>query len=93
MDNNTLVTIIGYAASICMLLGYTPQAFATIRTRRTDDIAMPTFIMLGLGSVLFVAQGIFLDNIPIIITNVVATVCSVIIFGIKIYNDHFKKKK
>ena len=93
MDNNTLVTIIGYAASICMVLGYTPQAFATIRTHRTDDIAMPTFIMLGLGSVLFVAQGIFLNNIPIIITNVVATVCSVIIFGIKIYNDHFKKKK
>ena len=83
--------IIGYLASICMICGYLPQAIATIRTRQTDGIAMPTFLALGAGSVLFVVQGLLLDNMPLVITNVITTVCSVIIFAIKIHN--YRKKK
>lgn len=88
-----IINIVGYAAAICMIFGYLPQAIATIRTRDTDGIAMPTFLMLGLGSVLFVVQGILLDNIPLVITNSITTVCSVIVFGIKIHNDRQKKKQ
>lgn len=87
-----LLTIIGYTASVCMVLGYLPQAIATMRTRDTDGIALPTFCMLGLGSVLFVIQGIMLANWPLVITNVITTVCSVIIFSIKLSNDAKKKK-
>ena len=85
------ITIIGYTASICMILGYLPQAIVTIRTRDTDGIALPTFCMLGLGSIFFVIQGIALGNWPLVITNVITTICSVIIFGIKVYNDSHKK--
>ena len=87
-----ITNIIGYAAAICMIFGYLPQAITTIRTRDTDGIALPTFLMLGLGSVLFVAQGILLDNVPLVITNAITTICSVIVFAIKIHNDRKKKK-
>ena len=90
--NDLLLNIIGYSASLCMVLGYLPQAISTIRTRQTDGIALPTFIMLGLGSVFFVIQGIMLHNWPLVITNVIASVSSVIIFGIKFYNDHIRKR-
>ena len=90
--NELWLNVVGYAASVCMVLGYMPQAIATIRTRNTDGIAMPTFCMLGLGSILFVVQGIVLENWPLVITNVITTICSVIIFGIKIHNDSRKKK-
>lgn len=86
------ITIIGYSASICMILGYLPQAIVTIRTRDTDGIAMPTFCMLGLGSIFFVIQGIALRNWPLVIANVITTVCSLIVFGIKIYNDYVRKR-
>lgn len=93
--SDTLINIIGYTASVCMILGYLPQAITTMRTRDTDGIALPTFCMLGLGSVFFVIQGFALHNWPLVITNVLTTICSVIIFGIKIYNDYFggKEKK
>ena len=84
--------IIGYIASICMICGYLPQAIETMRTRDTDGIATPTFLALGAGSVFFVVQGIMLGNMPLVITNVITTVCSVIIFAIKLRND-FRKKK
>lgn len=88
---DSLVTnIIGYLATICMVFGYLPQAIATIRTRKTDGIAMPTFIMLGLGSIFFVLQGLLLQNWPLVIANVITTICSVIIFVIKLINDSKK---
>ena len=74
-----------------MILGYLPQAIVTIRTRDTDGIALPTFCMLGLGSIFFVIQGLALHNWPLVITNVITTICSVIIFGIKLYNDSRKR--
>lgn len=92
MNNELIINIVGYAASICMISGYLPQAIATIRTRDTDGIAMPTFIAMGLGSIFFVVQGLMLSNWPLVITNVITTICAVIISAIKIYNDCFKKK-
>lgn len=84
-------SIVGTAAAVCMILGYLPQAITTIRTRDTDGIAIPTFLMMGLGSLFFVIQGILLSNWPLAITNIITFVCSAIVFGIKMYNDYFKK--
>lgn len=86
------MNIFGWLASICMILGYLPQAIVTIRTRDTDGIALPTFVMMGLGSLFFVLQGVMLPNWPLAVTNIITLICSVIIFSIKIYNDTRKKR-
>ncbi len=90
----TFYTIIGFVASISLVLGYLPQAIQTIRTRKTDDIAMATFLMMAIGGICFMIQGYMLgrDGIFLFVTNLITTICSLIIFGIKMYNDHFKKK-
>lgn len=86
--------IFGYMAALCMVLGYMPQAFYTIRTRDTDAIALPTFLLMGLGAVFFIVQGFFSDpvNWPLIITNLLTATSSGIVFGIKIHNDYFGGK-
>lgn len=89
---DTFINFVGYAAAICMILGYAPQAWYTIRTRDTDGIALSTFLLMGLGSLFFVIQGMLLDNIPLVVTNVITTASSVIITAIKLHNDHWKKK-
>ncbi len=84
--------IIGTIASTCLILGYMPQAIHTMRTLDTDGIAVPTFLMTALGGIFFAIQGLLTDNWPLLITNVITTVASLIVFGIKMYNDYFKKK-
>lgn len=93
MTQELLINIVGYAAAVCMVFGYLPQAIYTIRTRETDSIAMPTFTLMGLGGMFFVAQGVLTDNTPLVITNLITTICSVIIVAIKIYNESKKKKE
>lgn len=92
MTTESWTLIIGYIASICMVCGYLPQAVYTIRTRDTEGIALPTFLLMGLGGLFFIFNGILTENIPLIITNVITTGCSLIVFCIKMYNDYFKKK-
>jgi MtN3 and saliva related transmembrane protein len=96
MEQSIVFEICGYIATVGMILGYLPQAITTIRTRNTDGIALPTFLMMGIGGLAFMLQG--LVHRPGIIwslflTNLVTASCSAIVFGIKIYNDYFKKKR
>ncbi|MBQ3781781.1 MAG: PQ-loop repeat-containing protein, partial [Bacteroidaceae bacterium] len=51
MEQTVFYEICGWVASIGMILGYLPQAIQTIRTRKTDDIALPTFLMMGIGGI------------------------------------------
>ena len=94
MEQDAIFNICGMVASVGMILGYLPQAITTIRTRNTDGIAMPTFLMMAIGSIAFMIQGLVHkpDVIwSLFLTNLVTGTCSCIVFGIKIYNDYFKK--
>ena len=95
MEQGLIYDICGIVASIGLILGYLPQAIKTIRTRNTDGIALPTFLMTGVGGLAFMLQGLL--HRPevlwsLFLTNLVTTVCSLIVFSIKIYNDYFRKK-
>lgn len=105
MENQLIFDICAIVASVGLILGYVPQAIQTIRTRKTDDIALPTFLMIGVGGIAFMIQGAMIgifkaggtfgflgDGSALFFTNLITTLCSVIIFGIKMYNDYFKKK-
>ena len=94
MEQGTFYEICGWVASISLILGYLPQAIETIRTRNTDGIALPTFMMMAVGGFCFMLQGII--HKPdilwaLFLTNLVTTTCSVIVFGIKVYNDYLQK--
>ena len=58
MEQSLVFEICGWLASVTMVLGYLPQAIETIRTRKTDGIALPTFLMMGIGSICFMLQGL-----------------------------------
>lgn len=94
MEQSLFFEICGIVASVGMILGYLPQAVQTIRTRNTDGIALPTFLMMAIGGFAFMLQGL-LHKPDVIwsmfLTNLVTTSCSCIVFSIKIYNDYFRK--
>lgn len=94
MEQGIVFEVCSYVATIGMVLGYLPQDITTIRTRNTDGIALPTFLMMGIGSFAFMLQGLL--HKPdilwsLLLTNLVTCTCSMIVFGIKMYNDFFRK--
>ena len=95
MEHQLLFDIFGWIASLGLIFGYLPQAIQTIRTRNTDGISLPGFIMMAVGCSAFVAQGWMLgrEGIFLLTTNLITFTCSVIIFVIKMHNDYLKKNK
>ena len=95
MEQSAFFFFFCIVASVFMILGYLPQAIETIRTRNTDGIALPTFLMMAIGAFAFMLQGL-LHKPDILwslfLTNLVTSTCSCIVFGIKIYNDYFRKR-
>ena len=94
MEQTLIYEICGWIASVGMILGYLPQAIQTIRTRSTDDIALPTFLMMGIGGFCFMLQGLLHQPEilwSLFLTNLITTSCSCIVFGIKVYNDYIRK--
>ncbi len=88
-----VTTIIGTIAAVSMVFGYLPQTIKTVRTRTTGDIALGTFLLMGVGSLCFAIQGLMTENYPLFVTNLLTTIMSSIIFGIKMYNDYWSRKK
>lgn len=86
-----LFNICGWIGSLGLILGYLPQAIQTIRTRTTDGISLPGFIMMAVGAFAFVVQGLISANYYLALTNFITFSCSVIIFAIKMHNDYFRK--
>ena len=61
-----LLTII----QICTFLGYLPQMIKAIRTKKTDDVAISSWVLSFINANAYLAFGILIGNIFIIITTV-----------------------
>ncbi|MEI9418474.1 SemiSWEET family sugar transporter [Mesorhizobium sp. Cs1321R2N1] len=74
-----IVTIVGYLAAICSMTSFTPQAWKIIRTRDTNSISAPMYVLTVLGFALWLTFGLMKDEWPIIITNAVCLILSAFI--------------
>ena len=78
---NVLVTIAG----VLMSLGHFPQAYKIYKRRSAKDVSLITYSIFTVGSFIWLAYGISLNQWPIIATFIVAVVgtLSVITLSIK----------
>jgi MtN3 and saliva related transmembrane protein len=78
--------IIGFLAGIVSLVGFIPQTIKAIKTRRTKDISLSSFIMIGASALLWIIYGLYNNRPAIWATNTIVAICCFIVAGIKISN-------
>lgn len=69
-------TILGFTAATLTMFGYLPQVAKIIKTKSAKDISLFTLLQYILGVSLWIAYGIHIKDIIVIIANAV----SVLIF-------------
>jgi MtN3 and saliva related transmembrane protein len=79
-----MIELVGYCAGALTLIGYLPQTIKTIRTRKTRDLSLPTFTIIGTSAVLWTVYGLANAKPAIWVTNSVVAVCSLIIISLKL---------
>ena len=61
--------LVGYAAGCLTVGSYIPQVVHAWRTRRTHDLSFSTFVLLTTSAATWVAYGLLIGSVPVVLTN------------------------
>lgn len=75
---------VGYLAGALTTVAFVPQALKTIRSRDTRSISLGMYIVFTLGVALWLAYGIYLNSLPMILSNIVTLMLSATILVLKL---------
>ena len=83
----TWISLIGLCAAGLSATSFVPQAIQTIRTRQTDGISLPTYLMLCTALLLWLLYGLLKGDVVIIIANCITLPFAAAILATKIQQD------
>ena len=94
-DKLSLVTILAGLATITGVflgLGSLPQAIKIFRTKSAKDIAPVSYVIVVLGSSIWILYGVELKSLPIMIPNILGVILgAIILVGWSRYGKPLKK--
>jgi MtN3 and saliva related transmembrane protein len=79
----TAIQILGMSAGSISAITFLPQVIKTWRTKSAGDISLLMFTFATISVVMWLVYGIILRDIPIIYTNSLVLLCSVIMLYFK----------
>jgi len=68
------ISYIGSAAAICTTSAYLPQVIRAWRTRSTHDVSLKMYLLMVLGTLLWLAYGVAISDWPLIGANAISLV-------------------
>ncbi len=87
---NLINNIIGYSASITSICITLPQTYKIIKTKSADDLSYFSIIISLISYILWIVYGILIKDYPIIITDCIMSILSILQLICKIYYDKNK---
>ncbi len=78
------ITWIGLLAGTLTTISFFPQMLKTWKTRSTKDISLEMFLLFCSGLLLWIIYGLFLRDIPVIMTNVATFILAFPILVLKL---------
>ena len=85
----TAIQLLGMAAGSISAITFLPQVIKTWKTKSAGDISVLMFTFATISVIMWLVYGILLEDIPIIYTNSLVLICSLIMLYFKF---RFRKK-
>jgi MtN3 and saliva related transmembrane protein len=85
----TTLQILGMTAGSISAITFLPQVIKTWKSKSAGDISLLMFTFATISVIMWLIYGIILQDIPIIYTNSLVLICSVIMLYFKF---RFRKK-
>lgn len=76
--------VLGYVAALLTSGAFVPQAVKTIRSRDTRAISLWMYLVFTAGVGFWLAYGVALESLPIILANVVTFLLAATILALKL---------
>lgn len=78
------VELVGYAAAALTTLAFVPQALKTWRSRDTRSLSLGMYATFTIGVGCWLAYGLLLGSVPMILANIVTLTLAVMILVMKL---------
>ncbi len=81
---NELIDSIGLLAGLLTTTAFVPQVWKIYRTKSGQDISGRMFSIFSVGILLWLIYGIFLESLPLILSNALTLLLSLAILALKL---------
>jgi len=78
------VLIIGSLAGMLTTASFLPQVIKAHQTKHTKDLSLSMYVLTVCGQALWLAYGLYLNSLPIILANAITLVLGSYILYLKI---------
>jgi MtN3 and saliva related transmembrane protein len=78
------MNFIGYIAAVLTVAAFMPQTYQAVKTRKTRDLSLPTYLTLIVTGTLWSIYGFGLHSPSIYLTNMIIAVLALTISIMKI---------
>ncbi|WP_340692886.1 SemiSWEET transporter [Hyphomonas sp.] len=78
-----MTEFIGFLAAILTTVSFVPQAVQILRTRETGGISLIMYVLFTAGIAAWLAYGIMIASVPVILANLVTIVLAGTILTLK----------
>jgi MtN3 and saliva related transmembrane protein len=85
------IQLIGLVAGTLTTLSFVPQVVRAWRTKSVNDLSLAMLLTFSIGVALWMAYGIALGELPIILTNSVTLGLALILLVFKIRGERFSR--
>lgn len=87
--------MIGSIAAVLTTFAFLPQVIKVIKTKDTESIALGMYLMQVLGIALWLAHGLVIQDLPLILANSVSFILSgtILVYKIRykqLFRNHFR---
>ncbi|MBW3538123.1 SemiSWEET transporter [Candidatus Parcubacteria bacterium] len=82
-----MTPVIGWLAGALTVVAFLPQLVKIIRTKKTRDISLPTFLVLSSSALLWTLYGLLRSDLSIAVTNAIILTFSAMIVTYKVRLD------
>lgn len=76
--------IIGLIAATLTTAAYVPQVYKTWKEKSTKDISLSMYAVLLSGVLLWLVYGIYLESLPIILSNIITSMLLLFMLSMKL---------
>lgn len=79
-----LSELLGYPAAFFTTVAFVPQAWKSWRTRDLSGISLPMYALFTLGVAFWLAYGLAIGSVPVVVANGVTLVLAAVVLWLKL---------
>jgi len=79
--------LVGLLAAACTTSAFVPQVVRVWRLKRAEETSLATFLVLSIGSFVWLVYGLLIDSFPVVLANSGTLVLVGTILGLKLKGD------